>query len=283
MALGETGAAGDRGLAQRPLLLRHRPARDATRLRALFLHGLASSGAVWDGLAPHLPPDLETWTADLPWRADHVQPWSRRPERTDWIVTALERLPDPPDVVVAHSFSANQLLDLLSREAEAGNDPYERYGIRGVVLVSPFYRRSPDDFAWDSVSGMQRDFLHIMEEGLRTHSARRITPEVRRHMAERVCERVGPYGWVRFFEHYLRTPWLRTELITVPGLVVTGQDDFAAAESALLAADLPGAGLHTVPGCGHYPMSEHAESFSALVGAFLGRLPDRAAPHLTEK
>jgi pimeloyl-ACP methyl ester carboxylesterase len=279
-----------------PLLVRHRPAAGAAggvpARRALLLHGLASSPTVWDGLLGRVPDGLETWTAELPWRADHVQPWSRQDEdrqgedrqgRTDWIAAALDEVPGGPDLVVAHSFSANLLLDFLSREAAMGRDPLGRYGIGAIVLVSPFYRRSADDFAWDALAGMQRDFLDIMEEGLGTHPGRRVDPEIRLHMARRVCERVGPYGWMRFFEAYLRTPWLRTELIDVPVVVVTGRRDVAAAESELLAADLPRAELHVIPECGHYPMAEHPALFSALVGGALNQIPVRLPDAVCER
>ncbi|WP_329468135.1 alpha/beta fold hydrolase [Streptomyces sp. NBC_01431] len=272
------------GLA--PLLVHHRPALAGAAgpaRRGLLLHGLASSHTVWDQLLDRLPAGVETWTAELPWRADHVLPWSRQQQRTDWIAAALDQVPGGPEVVVAHSYSANLLLDFLSRQAAAGCDPLSRYGIGGIVLVSPFYRREADDFAWDAISGMQRDFLHIMEEGIRTHSGRPIDPEIRLHMARRVCERVGPYGWLRFFEVYLRTPWLRTELIGVPVVVVTGRQDFASAESERLAADLPRAELRVIPECGHYPMAERPELFSALVGGFLNQIPIRLPDAVRER
>ncbi|WP_447038512.1 alpha/beta fold hydrolase [Streptomyces sp. DSM 118878] len=290
--MGGTTAPGRQAAEPVPLFVRHRPATGgpgATARRALLLHGLASSPAVWDRLLDRAPYGLETWTAALPWRADHVQPWSRqegyedRRGRTDWIAAALDEVPGGPDLVVAHSYSANLLLDFLSREAAMGRDPLGRYGIGAVVLVSPFYRRSADDFAWDAIAGMQRDFLDIMEEGLGSHPGRPVDPEIRLHMARRVCERVGPYGWMRFFEAYLRTPWLRTELIDLPVVVVTGRRDVAVAESELLVADLPRAELHVIPECGHYPMAEHPELFSALVGGALNQIPVRLPDAVRER
>ncbi|MFI1227157.1 MULTISPECIES: alpha/beta fold hydrolase [unclassified Streptomyces] len=255
-------------------LMRRSSGGEATR-KALLLHGLASSSTVWNGLWPQLPEGLETWAADLPWRGDHVLPWGRAAERSDWIAACLDQVPGGPDLVIAHSFSANRLLDHLSRETAAGRDPLRQHGIKGIVLVSPFYRRSPDDFTWDSVSQTQRVFLQIMEEGIRTHSERRIPPATLRYMADRMCERVGAYGCQRFFEFYLGTPWLNTEKIDVPCLVVAGAQDFTATESEYLAADLHEAELRLIPDCGHYPMAEHSELFSTLVDEFLEKIPVR--------
>ena len=66
------------------------------------------------------------------------------------------------------------------------------------------------------------------------------------------------YSYLRFVEAYLRTPWLRTDLVDVPALAVCGRDDFAAvpAEAEALAADLPDAVAHLLPGCGHFLMAE---------------------------
>ncbi|MBY8879821.1 alpha/beta fold hydrolase [Actinacidiphila acidipaludis] len=255
-----------------PLLVRQRHTGDAPRLRALMLHGLASGSSVWDPLWRHAPAELDSWVADLPWRGDHVSEWGRQSDSPDWMAACLEAVPGAVDVVVAHSFSANLLLDHLSRAAARGEDPCAVYGIRGIVLVSPFYRRSPDDFGWDAVAGMQRNFLAITEEGIRLRPGRPIDPEILRDMARRVCERAGLYGWMRFLNLYLHTPWLHTGLIDVPALVVTGTEDFAAAESVALAADLPAAELQTLGGCGHYPMFEQPERFTALLGRFVESL-----------
>ncbi|WEO94740.1 alpha/beta hydrolase [Streptomyces sp. FXJ1.172] len=261
-----------------PLHVERRSGADPVHTRLLLLHGLASSAAVWDETWRRPPAGLEIWTAELPWRGDHVRPWSHDTQQPDWIEAALDLVPGGPDVVVAHSFSATLLLASLSARAAAGDDLVRRYGLRGAVFVAPFYRRSPDDFPWDAMAAMQDQFLHVMGEGIRTRSGKRIRPDLRRNMTERVCERVGAYGWLRFCDSYLRTPWLHTDLITLPSLVTCGSEDFAVRESELLAADLPGARLHLFEGCGHYPMAERAQQFADLVGTFLDDLPDGPVP-----
>lgn len=265
------GSAGAPAGAPSPLYVRYRPADGGPTLRGLLLHGLAGSGTVWDGLWENAPAGLEAWTAELPWRAEFVARWGQQEHDTEGIPAALGQVPGGAQLVIAHSFSANLLLEHLSGQAARGADPIGQYGIRGIVLVSPFYRRLAGDFEWDVAAGLQQKFLHLMEEGIRSRPGRPIDPELRRQMARRVCERVGPHGWLKFFQTYLRTPWLRTDLIKVPCLVVTGSEDFAAEESATLATDLPDAELRVIPGQGHYPMAEDPRLFSALLDEFISR------------
>jgi pimeloyl-ACP methyl ester carboxylesterase len=150
------------------------------------------------------------------------------------------------------------------------------------VLVTPFYRRRPEDFDWNAMTGLHEDFVNIMDEGIRAHARRPIEPALRTEMARRVCERVGPYGWTRFFETYLRTPWLRTDLIRVPALVVTGGRDGAVAEARDLADDLPHGSLELEPSCGHFPMIEKPGWFTKVLSRFLDHDPNRFAPDRRE-
>ncbi|MFR9673735.1 alpha/beta fold hydrolase [Streptomyces sp. TR06-5] len=248
---------------------RPRPGRSA-----LLLHGLANSPSVWEPLAATEAGGLDLWTADLPWGAGHPPDWGYAPDSTSAVADALQRIGDEPSVVVAHSFSALLLLELLSDELSRGGDPFNRYGIDGLVLASPFYRREADAFEYGVVAELLDNFRRTMDEGIRVMAGPRLEASLRHDMAQRVCERVGPYGYLGFFRSYLRTPWLRTDLITVPTLVISGEEDFIARseESLALAADLPHARCRVIPGTGHFPMVERAEAFSAALGEFTGSL-----------
>ncbi len=70
----------------------------------------------------------------------------------------------------------------------------------------------------------------------------------------------------------------RLDEITVPVLVVTGDDDriVPTAESVRLASEIHGARLVIIPACGHVPQEECPEAFLEAVEAFLATLP--AAP-----
>ncbi|UED85086.1 alpha/beta fold hydrolase [Streptomyces profundus] len=253
--------------ADRPVLLDHEPGAGP---RYLLLHGVANSGRVWDRLGPALPADAARTVAELPWRGGGGAAWSHEGGATRWVREAIERTSRDTgrvDVVVAHSFSALLLTELLSEEPEL----IERHGLSAVVLAGPFYRASADQFDWGTVSGMADTFRQAMAEGIRVIADGRGNPELHGAMAERVCEEIGPYGWTRFLEHYLRTPWLRTERVRLPVLVVSGEWDTAAPpdEGRALSRALPQGRFLPVEGCGHFPMIEQASRFAAGIRAFL--------------
>ncbi|GGS36243.1 alpha/beta fold hydrolase [Actinokineospora fastidiosa] len=181
--------------------------------------------------------------------------------------TGVKRTGQGDLVVVAHSFSANLLLSLLDRTPELG--------VGGIVLVSPFYRAEPEGFEWADIARYLNDFHLIMEDGIRAQGGQRLSPGVRRELALRVRDLVGPYGWTRFFQTYLATPWLRLDRVTTPVLVLSGENDFAAlpAEARALAAALPNARARVLPDCGHFLMAERPERFAAEITRFVHSLP----------
>ncbi|GAA3858566.1 alpha/beta fold hydrolase [Streptomyces sedi] len=239
--------------------------------RLLLLHGLAAGESLWDSCLPLLPPDCSVWTAQLPWRNGGVEDWARRGDPGVWLRQALDAVPGGPEVVVAHSMAATLLLDVLHREAEEGRAPLAERNTRALALVSPFYRASAEEFDWETITYYLNDFHLIMEEGIRVHSAGRFAPDIQRAMGERVRDFVGPYGWMRFFDLYLRTPDLRVDRFDVPCLLLAGERDFAAppGEALALAAALPDARAELLPETGHFPMIEDAAAFTHTLNAFL--------------
>ncbi|MFJ4283627.1 alpha/beta fold hydrolase [Streptomyces massasporeus] len=257
---------------------------DGSGPRVLLLHGLAAGDSVWDRTLPLLPDTYQLWTARLPWRTETIADWGEQPNLRGWLAKALTAVPGGPEVVVAHSMAANVLLDLLDQKQRGGVDALRRFGIRALVLVSPFYRADAQEFDWNTISYYLNDFHLIMEEGIRAHSGGRFSADVQHAMGLRVRDRVGPYGWFRFFDLYLRTPTLETGRITVPTLVLGGEADFAARpeESLALARALPDAAARVLAG-GHFPMLEAAEDFAAEVSSFVNStvglpLQRKAAP-----
>ncbi|MFI6849638.1 alpha/beta hydrolase [Kitasatospora sp. NBC_00085] len=259
-----------------PPVVVHRRAAGG-RDRMLLLHGLANSASVWDAFLAHVgrQDGPEVWAADLPWRGDCVAHWSARGDVVPYVADALRAVDGGAGVVVGHSMGANSLLEFLHRRLEHGADPFTEYGIRALVLVSPFYRRVPEDFGWESVEIAVRNFVRTMTEGVRVHAGGRVSDDLVEELGGRVRDRVGAYGWIRFFETYLATPWLRTELFPVPCLVIAGEHDSIALpeEGRLLAADLPQGRFHLLPGSGHFLMIEQAGDLAAVVDRFVSTLP----------
>ncbi len=80
-------------------------------------------------------------------------------------------------------------------------------------------------------------------------------------------DQVGPYGWTRWFQTYLRTPFLDLSRVDAPVLVVSGVDDIAARpdDGRALAKALPRGRFEPLDGCGHFPMIEQPDRLAALV------------------
>ncbi|MCA2215098.1 alpha/beta fold hydrolase [Jidongwangia harbinensis] len=243
-----------------------RPAAGPDVTRILLLHGLGGSRAAWAPLSGHAGHHLELWEADLPWTGTGDPAWSYRADVGTTIGRAMRSMPGGAEVVVAHSFAANLLLEEVSR----GTVPAPR----ALVLISPFYRPDPADFQWSTIEFYLHGLIDIVEEGLRISASPRLDGDVRRQMARRARDRIGPYGWMRFFDAYLRTPLLDLSELPVPVLVLAGADDRAATaqDATALAKGLPRGRLEILPGCGHYPMIEKPGTVAALIGDFLATL-----------
>jgi pimeloyl-ACP methyl ester carboxylesterase len=252
-----------------------RPARDVRPVRTLLLHGLGSSREVWQRFIAQAPPALELWVADLPWASASDHRWSHGDsDATGWVASALHAVEGGVDLVVAHSFAANLVLELLCRRGTPTP--------RAAVLISPFYRPSAGDFDWAAIAHYLNDFHGILEEGLQVSSGDRLDADSRAAIARRIRERIGPYGWSRFFGAYLRTPFLPVGELAVPLLVVSGDSDGAAAPSdgRALADAAPAGRYALLPDCGHFAMAEHPELFAAQVAQFLDTLATHHTPTL---
>jgi pimeloyl-ACP methyl ester carboxylesterase len=239
--------------------------------RMLLLHGLGGNASTWDGFLRGGALGHEVWHADLPWQGSSAEPgWTRRcdPQRvvTDLVNGAAPGCA-PFDLVVAHSYAAGLVLAALA----AGDVRPD-----AVVLVSPFYRADPASFDWPTISYSLNDFHLVFVEALRVSGASR-PARTRREashrdwMGRQLRDRVGPYGWMAFFDLYLRTPFLRLDEVRVPVLVLRGDADTASRpeDSHQLARALPNARFASLPGCGHFPMIEEPAEFSRVIGQFL--------------
>lgn len=247
------------------------PPRRPDRPRVLLLHGLGGSAASWNPLIEALGEDrLELSVTELPWGAMGERGWSHQVDAAELMSDVIASVPGGADVIVAHSFAANLVLDVLSRRT--GPAP------RAVVLISAFYRSHTELFDWSTIESYLHGLLGILDEGLRVSASDRLDPDVREDMAWKIRERIGPYGWMRFFDSYLRSPLIDTGAIDPPTLVINGVLDRSAPpeDGASLVRALPEGRLELISDTGHFPMIERPEVVAAVLRHFLiaeGLLP----------
>ncbi|MEU8181959.1 alpha/beta hydrolase [Micromonospora sp. NPDC049044] len=251
-----------------------RPATSTPSTITGLLHGLGSGTSVWEGLLPLLPPQLEVWAYQLPWDTAGGSGWAEHRDSRVWLERAFDSAPVRPELVVAHSFGANVLLDAICAGAA-------RLG-RGLVLISPFYRPAPRAFDWAAMSHYMNDFDELIRSGIKARRGPRLgtaftsagEDDLLEAMVAKVRERIGPYGWLRFFDLFTQTPFLDLSAVDVPCLVLGGGRDTAAypADVRSLGGALPDAQTHILPDSGHFSMIDDTAGVAALAGPFLGGL-----------
>jgi pimeloyl-ACP methyl ester carboxylesterase len=236
-----------------------------------FVHGLGGTPAVWQPLLERLPQEWGVTTFGLPWDAAEGSGWAVQDRPESWLERALQLPARPPQVLVAHSFGANAALQLLSTAGAA-------WARTGLVLMSPFYRSTPEAVDWAVLSHYLNGFEGLLRDGLLARPGGGPNPDLVDAMAQRLRDRISPYGWLRFVTLFTASPLLDLRKITMPCLVISGAEDTAAypADGAALAGRLPQAEFTTVPG-GHFVMVDAATRTANLLTEFLSGVVDSAS------
>ncbi|GAB3892793.1 hypothetical protein GCM10029964_068270 [Kibdelosporangium lantanae] len=229
-------------------------------VKILLLHGLGGRPATWDRFVDQVADPAEVWVAELPWHSQATTEWAWPADQTGVLVDLLAD--NDFDAVVAHSFAAGLLVEAYATGAVVQ---------RPTVLVGACYRPRPEDFDWPTISRYLNGFHRIFGEALRVDDTGRYPEKYRDWMAVYLRDQIGPYGWMRWFENYLRSPFLDLSGVTAPVLVTSGDGDIAAppTDGHALAAALPNGRFVPLADCGHFPMLEKPELMAQIVGDFL--------------
>ena len=250
----------------------------------VFLHGFAAALTTWDDIAPLFPADRFTlYLLDLKGFGFSSKPRDGRyrPEDQAKVVAAfLEGQRLEGTVLIGHSLGgAIALLVLLGARMQPGR-------IGRLILVAPAAFPQP---LLPVMSRLRRPLLgaailHLIPLRLMVrftlarvfHDQSVVTPErVRRYMTcfgsrgmayvlQESCRAIVP-------EHYVDLPRLYPT-IDLPVLIVWGERDRIIDPRCgeRLAAEIPGARLVVIPGCGHNPHEERPRETFAALTAFLG-------------
>lgn len=211
----------------------------------LVLHGLEDTHGSWRPVARALGAGWGCVGADMPWHAGNSYQWRWDAAPGDWVAKTLSQLDRPPDLVLAHSFSANAVLDFLVRD--------QGPGIPAAVLLSPFFHGTKQRATWQTWDAARRAFERQIRAGISVRSRSRIGADDLELVISRTLARVGVDGFVAVFDEYLRSGTLDLGAVSIPvSVVVGGNERTRCAECAALAAALPNSSLVIEPDRDHY-------------------------------
>ncbi|MFB7115760.1 alpha/beta fold hydrolase [Streptomyces sp. NPDC056291] len=234
---------------------------------AALVHGLEGHWTGWQPLAGHLGDRCRTYVLDLPWRAGNHYRWRHHGTPAHWLREALAMVPEPVDVLIGHSFGANAVLEHLATSAGALQP-------RAAVLLAPFFRPATLTVDWPLYDAAFAGFRQIITDGVRVglgERARRLDPVVLTAMADTTVERIGPVGFLSLFLQFTGTTELDLGVVTVPTLVLAGENDTSLSEdrAAALATAMPAARVRRHPHYTHFCHAEQTAAVGADITAFL--------------
>ncbi|WP_020519556.1 alpha/beta fold hydrolase [Catelliglobosispora koreensis] len=202
------------GLACRELA----PGQPGGRL-AVLAHGLEDSWESWLPLAKQISPQWRLVALDLPWRPGNDYQWRRR-SSSALLADALDLVGQRPDLIIAHSYGANALLELLSI-----GDPRTS---QAAALICPLYRPPEVAVTWKIFDRSRSAFeKHIKDSLLSRLSGRaeRIGADVVENMIGKAIDRVGPAGFLAVFDQFVSSAAVALGEISASVLVLAGGAD----------------------------------------------------------
>jgi len=243
----------------------YEPKRISSNFKAsiAMLHGMEGKWDAWEYLFSHIDPEFQIFSLELPWAGQQNHRWGLNASVHEWVKLGLETIPTDISIIIAHSFGANAVLEYLNT-----------YGVgqlKALVLISPFYKERYELFNWSLMTYYVNHFQKFLEKGLEVRQTSHLAPETINAMSQKVRDRIGPYGWLQFFNLLSRTPHLNLHSIHIPCLVIGGENDICSfpADCEALAKSLPCATLKILPNCDHFSMLEQPQTVLSLINRFL--------------
>ncbi len=238
---------------------------DQSERQLVTIHGMVEPPDIWRGVMEKIAPGFcRGFEISMPWHCDQGYYWGLEAKPGEWLEPVFSALPAGPKVVLAHSFGANALLDVLQRQP--GSD------IDSLVLLSPYYKSSYEDFTWDMFRRFVSEFEAFVAASIRIRpGAERMSAASITMLIDKVKEKYGSYSWVEFYELYARTPGLKLDTLKMPTLVLGGDRDLSILPDDLhaLKKGLSNARFEILRNCGHFGMVEQPEAITAVIQKFI--------------
>ncbi|GAA3733994.1 alpha/beta fold hydrolase [Salinactinospora qingdaonensis] len=240
-----------------------------------LVHGLEDDWRSWRSLVRELRrretlKNARFRALDLPWRSGCDYTWRRATTPSDWVDRGLGTLAQPPQVVIAHSFGANAVLELLATRPSASQP-------MAVVLIAPFYRPPSVPVTWKLFEQSRDNFNQQMHDGVVARLSRRgrvIEEDVLESMIRKTVERVGPSGFLAVFDQFVGSGELRLADVRPPTLVLAGARDpgLGRRRGAVLTEEMPAADVVLHEEWDHFCHIRHADEVATRITGFLDTL-----------
>lgn len=254
-----------------------------TGLAVAAVHGLEGTWASWAALADALGEEWDVHALDLPWRANNRYRWLGQADPATWLRSIFQSLSVVPDVVVAHSFGASAVLELLSQWM---------ISVRAVVLVAPLYR--PHDFVEEAgyLDEATARFRAVMRQGLVTQLGGRVEHlpgGVLDAMVHTLLKRAGPGAVQATIGMLQRMRVVELGQVGIPVLILHSPDDPVAPPEQVreLVARLPAVRLHQSTDFSHFCLVDRPRALAGAIRDFLagisGASPSPLPSYYTEE
>ena len=216
-------------------------------MKVALVHGLEDVWTTWLPFAEALGDRYDAVPLELPWATGNDYSWRRTARAGHWIEEGLDAC-GPVELVVAHSFGASAVLELLV----AG-----RACVPAAVLLAPIFRARTGRPSWDEFDRCRASFDRQMRLAVSAHlgdRAGRIPPDILGKMGDKALERIGPDGFLTAFRQYEETSRLPLDRVRAPVLVIAGENDasLSVRQARTLADKIPGAVCVTSPALHHF-------------------------------
>jgi pimeloyl-ACP methyl ester carboxylesterase len=230
----------------------------------------------WEPFAARLHPTWQLYALNAPWRSGNPYDWRTGSTAGQWLARALREVAGSVDVLIGHSMGANAVLELLAAT--------DRPALGVAALLAPFYCGRTTPVGWKLFDEARQHFGRLIADGMRLRLGPRmaaIEPDVREVMLAKMIDRIGPLGFIAWFDHFTASARLPLETVTVPTVVLASSEDpcLSGGRAEALAADMPGATLRLDDTYDHFCHVQQAAAVAAQTVRFAhARLGVRGRP-----